>query len=72
MIDLGSCFGQYFILMIISKPYEIPQSRIFYTKHFYFNIHEKCFASDKISAQVSYLFSMSRMKRCKAGILTAY
>ena len=71
MTDPNSCHGQSFILMIITKHYKIPQPRIFCTKHFYFNIYEKCFASDKISEQVSYLTSRSRMKHCRAGSLTA-
>ncbi len=60
---------QPFILILIAKHYVIPQPRTFCTKHCYFNMYEKCFASDKISAKISYIFWRSRMKHSSAGIL---
>ncbi len=46
MTDLVSCLSQSFILIAITPFDEIPPPRILCKKHLFFNIYEKCFASD--------------------------
>ncbi len=71
MTNIDYCLSHSLMLIVITPHGEIPAPRIFCTKHFFFNILEQCFASDKTSAQVSNLFSRSSMKHCRVGILTA-
>ncbi len=72
MTDIDYCLSQSFMLSVITPHDEIPAPKIFCTKHFFFNMHEKCFVSDNTSAQVSNLFSRSSMKHCGVGLLTAH
>ncbi len=58
MTDLASCLSQSSTLIDMTAYDEIPPPSIFCTKHFFFNIHEKCFASDEISAHFSCLFKV--------------